>query len=254
MECVGNITAAQKDLYGNVKYRNKLSKYPMKQYENRPSLQTTKPPETASPDKTTPTPTVLSGIIDMKTYEQVPLYEILYKEKENIKSVGYRFVPGDSLCHNTCLYYRSTDKWSPADVTNLNDKKLLLKSILLNDGKENMQQKDIESRRKEIYPELVKQNVKPGSGYYVGPTGNACGQCHNKTDMNDSAKGKPHDNMPSYYRVIFIMRTVHIKPTTTTVPPPISIQTEIPHKKDKCADIIEKIRKNGKTPVYLNCD
>ena len=252
MECVGNLTATKKDLYGNVKYRNKLSKIPMKQYKNRPTTSPVKPEATLS------IPSISSGIIDMEIYEPIPLYEILYKEKNNIKSVGHRFWPGDKVCHNSCLYYSSIDNWSPSDIDNLNDNKMLIKSILINDGKENILKKKeeniLQKKEKELYPELVKQNVKPGNGYYVGPTGNACEQCHNKTDTNDSAKGKPHDNMPSYYRVIFIMRTVHIKHTTTSPPISISIKPEIPYKKDKCAEIIENIRKTGNTPVYLNCD
>ena len=210
IDCVGNITATKKDMYGNVKYRNKLSKRLMKTYKNQPT-----PTQSVSNTEDKPTfPSVSSGIIDMKIYEPVPLYETLYKEKDNIKSVGYRFVPGNDSCHNKCLYYRGIEKWSPEDIEPLNDNKMLKTAILINDGKENFLQKNSQSKKKELYPELVKQNVKPGSGYYVGPTGNACEQCHNKVDINDIAKGKPHENMPSYYRVIFIMRTVHIKTTT----------------------------------------
>ena len=254
MECVGNITATKKDVFGNIKYRNKLSKRPMKKYDNG----TTKSP-TGSPLPTVPTIPIVSGlnpIIDMEIYEPVPLYESLYKERNNIKSVGYRFVPGDEVCHNTCLYYNSIETWRPAEVGNLNDSKLLLKAILINDGKENLL-KTKNKQGKEIYPELVKSNVKPGSGYFVGPTSNACVECQNSTDTNDSAndsdKGKPHDNMPQYYRVIFLMRNVNRKSETSTQSP-ISVQPKATQEKDKCYNIIEKIRNTGETPVYLNCD
>lgn len=337
MECVANITATQKDIHGKTKYRNKDSKKPIKQYTDRntsPPVVTKKTSDSASTRSNNPV-----GIIDLVNNEPVPLYEVLYNEKDNIKSVGYRFSHSDVLdynkdvCRNTCMYFRNTDHWE--SEKNIKNKKVIWsKSILINDGK-NL----LINKKKNIYPELVKQNVKPGDGYYVGPTSNACQNCYGNTSKNvsinynlfklkstgslldtnkitvavsnnkcysnykkivnvfynnldtstsspeketyskiigtsptpnqifdfltkfegtpcldnDEAKGKPHTNMPSYYRVIFLMRNVHMKPITTRHPA-TRTRPEATQKTNRCNELIRLIQKAGVPPAYLNCD
>jgi hypothetical protein len=337
MECVANITATQKDIHGKTKYRNKQSKQPIKQYTDRntsPPVVTTKSSKSVQPFRE-----LLDGVIDLVNNEPVPLYEVLYNEKDNIKSVGYRISHSDVLdyskdvCRDTCMYFRNTDYWE-SEQNIKNKKGMWFKSILINDGK-NL----LINKKKNIYPELVKQNVKPGNGYYVGPTSNACQNCYGNTSKdgsinynlfklkstgslldttkisvavsnnkcysnykkivnvfynnldtstsspeketygkiigtsptpnqifdyltkfegtpcldNDEAKGHPHTNMPSYYRVIFLMRNVHIKPITTTTAH--SIPTSSTTKKmNRCSELINNIKKSGVAPVYLNCD
>ena len=386
-ECVSNIYATQKDSYGKTKYRNKLSKQPRNSYDtvSRPS----------SSDGTTQAPTQApkQGFIDTDIYEPVPLYEILYKETDKIKSVGFRQTNGANgdSCTNTCMYFRDTGYWE--SERNIKDKtKVWMKTILINDGKDTLLNKETN-----IFPEIVKQNVKDEDGYYVGPTSNACKNCNNsdshtnnnpinyavfqtqtnsgvqklsteniaialenktcytkykelhalfnttptitqpkchrqdetdkqllafgknakeiceRTDRNngfkytytkdkkncgchcckvgveknpqkelyktqlgnepspnkmfdylkkfegnpclnnDNAKGNPHDNMPSFYRVIFLMRNVNHKPKQTQQ----TVTTETKPKskeQNRCDELISKLKKAGVPPVYLNCN
>lgn len=156
-ECVSNIYATQKDSDGKTKYRYKISK------------QTKKP---MSPEE--------QGFIDTDIYEPVPFYDILYENKDKIKSVGIRDGPDSTgICSKTCLYFSNTSNWFPQQ--NVNDKtKGFTKSILIKDDNGNKL-----GTETNLYPEIVKTNVKSNKDYYVGPTGNACQNCHNTVHKDE---------------------------------------------------------------------
>lgn len=379
-ECVSNIYATKKDSDGRIVYRNKISK----------QLKTRMEGETQDNK---------IEFIDTDIYEPVPLYDILYENKDKIKAVGFRQDNAGSggVCSNTCMYFRDTSYWE--SEINIKDKtKMWMKSILIKD--ENGNKLGTETN---LYPEIVKTNVKTNKDYYVGPTGNACKNCHNtdatealpinynvfnaktssglkklstenisvtidnkvcynkykdihdlfynkpnkeedaklkchkwsKDDLNllaldkepkevcertdredglkykynekggdcgtckccksgtstkltpkqelyksrlgkdpspnkifkyltkyegtpclnnDTAVGKPHDNMPSFYRVIFLMRNVNYKPPVSTESPIKQKTKPTSTKIDRCTELIDKLQKAGVPPVYLNCD
>lgn len=382
-ECVSNIYATKKDSNGRIEYRNKISK----------QLKTRMEGETQDNK---------IEFIDTDIYEPVPFYDILYENKDKIKAVGFRQDNVGSggvagVCSNTCIYFRDTSHWE--SEINIKDKtKMWMKSILIKDENGNKL-----GTQTNVYPEFVKTNVKSNNDYYVGPTGNACKNCHNtvateaqpinynvfnaktssgnkklstenisvtldnkvcynkykdihdlfydkpskeedaklkchkwsKEDLNllaldkkpkevcertdradglkykynekggecgpckccksgtstkispkqelyesrlgkdpspnkifryltkyegtpclnnDTAVGNPHDNMPSFYRVIFLMRNVSYKPPVTTEPPIKQKTKPTSTKIDRCTELIDKLQKAGVPPVYLNCD
>jgi len=414
-ECVSNIYATKKDSNGRIEYRNKLSKQSKESIEEE---KLKKRIEEEPPKKGIGEESLKKEIefIDTDIYEPVPFYDILYENKDKIKAVGFRQDNAGSggvagVCSNTCIYFRDTRHWE--SEINIKDKtKMWMKSILIKD--ENGNKLGTETN---LYPEFVKTNVKSNNDYYVGPTGNACKNCHNtdateaqpinynvfqavpwtwekkgkrggprkslgifklspenisvtldnkvcynkykeihdlfwnkpsqeeddkkkcykwsKDDLNllaldkkpkevcertdredglkyeynekggdcgpckccysgtttkitpkqklyesrigfyptpnwifsyltkyegtpclnnDTAVGNPHDNMPSFYRVIFLMRNVNYKPPVT-IEPPIKQKTKPKTKKiDRCTELIDKLQKAGVPPVYLNCD
>ena len=381
-ECVSNIYATKKDSDDRIQYRNKISK----------QLKTRREGETQDNK---------IEFIDTDIYEPVPFYDILYDNKDKIKAVAFRQDNVGSggvagVCSNTCIYFRDTSYWE--SEINIKDKtKMWMKSILIKDESGNKL-----GTETNVYPEFVKTNVKSNNDYYVGPTGNACKNCHNtvateaqpinynvfnaktssgnkklstenisvtldnkvcynkhkdihdlfydkpskeedaklkchkwsKEDLNllaldkkpkevcertdrkdglkykynenggecgpckccksgtstkispkqelyesrlgkepspnkifkyltkyegtpclnnDTAVGNPHDNMPSFYRVIFLMRNVNYKPPVTETP--IKQKTKPTSTKiNRCTELIDKLQKAGVPPVYLNCD